>query len=199
MSCILYYSNFCTHSQNIIQKVAKFDNRNSGIHFICVDKRMKENNRTYLILENNSKIVLPETVTRVPALMLLSEGYKVVYGDAILQYFSSHKQIAVEQATKQVMEPMAFSLGTGGSVGSSIVSDQFSFLDMDAEELTAQGNGGLRQMHNYVDLSMKNGMESNQYPEDVLDKKSNKLADTVTIKTLQEQRQNEIQQFSFQK
>jgi hypothetical protein len=45
------------------------------------------------------------------------------------------------------MEPMAFSLG-----GGDIVSDQYSFLDQEPEELEAKGNGGMRQMHNYVDL-----------------------------------------------
>jgi hypothetical protein len=46
------------------------------------------------------------------------------------------------------MEPMAFSLG-----GGNIVSDQYSFLDQEPEELEAKGNGGMRQMHNYVDLN----------------------------------------------
>jgi hypothetical protein len=48
------------------------------------------------------------------------------------------------------MEPMAFSFGSG--LG-DIVSDQYSFLDQDSEELEAKGNGGMRQMHNYVDLN----------------------------------------------
>jgi hypothetical protein len=36
---------------------------------------------------------------------------------------------------------------------SNIVSDQYSFLDQGPEDLEAKGNGGLRQMHNYVDLN----------------------------------------------
>ena len=200
MSSIFYYSNFCSHSQSILQKIAKMDNRNGEIHFICVDKRVKEDNKIYLILENNSRIVLPETVTRVPALFLLSEGYKVVYGDQILHYFRPRETLAKETATNNFMEPMAFSLGNGGSVGSSIVSDQFSFLDMAPEELTAQGNGGIRQMHNYVDLSMKNGMEQVQYPTDnTYDKKTNKLSDQVTIKNLQQQRELEDKQLVIPK
>ena len=47
---------------------------------------------------------------------------------------------------------MAFSLGNGGNFG-DIVSDQYSFLDQDANELKADGNGGMKQMHNYVDLN----------------------------------------------
>jgi hypothetical protein len=48
------------------------------------------------------------------------------------------------------MEPTAFSFGGGFS---NIVSDQYSFLDQAPEELEAKGNGGMRQMHNYVDLN----------------------------------------------
>ena len=49
------------------------------------------------------------------------------------------------------MEPMAFSFGNAGGCG--IVSDQFSFLDMDADSLNTKGDGGLRQMHSYVTLN----------------------------------------------
>ena len=45
---------------------------------------------------------------------------------------------------------MAFSFGGGFS---DIVSDQYSFLDQGPEDLEAKGNGGMRQMHNYVDLN----------------------------------------------
>ena len=48
------------------------------------------------------------------------------------------------------MEPMAFSFGGGFN---NIVSDQYSFLDQAPEDLEAKGNGGMRQMHNYVDLN----------------------------------------------
>jgi hypothetical protein len=50
------------------------------------------------------------------------------------------------------MEPMAFSFGSGGGFG-DVVSDSYSFLDQAPEDLEAKGNGGMRQMHNYVDLN----------------------------------------------
>ena len=57
---------------------------------------------------------------------------------------------------------MAFSLGGGGGFG-DVVSDQYSFLDQNEEDLKATGNGGMRQMHNYVDLNTAfNGQISNQ-------------------------------------
>jgi hypothetical protein len=91
-------------------------------------------------------------VTKVPALLLLAQGYQVLYGDQILQYLKPKQQEEVKQATRNNMEPMAFSLGGGGSFG-DVVSDQYSFLDQEPDDLKAEGNGGMRQMHNYVDLN----------------------------------------------
>ena len=152
MSCILYYSKYCEVSKKYLQILSK-SNVQKDIHFICIDKRVKEaNNKTYIILENGQKIILPENVTRVPALLLLTKGYQVIYGEQILEHLKPRQEVEVRQATQNNMEPMAFSLGGGGSFG-DIVSDQYSFLDQAPEDLEAKGNGGMRQMHNYVDLN----------------------------------------------
>ena len=151
MSCILYYSKYCEVSKKYLQILSK-SNVQKDIHFICIDKRVKEaNNKTYIILENEQKIILPENVTRVPALLLLTKGYQVIYGEQILEHLKPRQEVEVRQATQNNMEPMAFSFGGGGF--SDIVSDSYSFLDQGADELEAKGNGGMRQMHNYVDLN----------------------------------------------
>jgi hypothetical protein len=148
MSSILYYSKYCEISKKYLQILSK-SNIQNGIHFICIDKRVKEaNNKTYIILDNGEKIILPENITKVPALLLLNQGYQVLYGEQILQHLKPMQVKEVRQATQNNMEPMAFSLG-----GGDIVSDQYSFLDQEADELKAEGNGGMRQMHNYVDLN----------------------------------------------
>jgi len=152
MSSILYYSKYCEVSKKYLQILSK-STIQKDIHFICIDKRVKDsNNKTYIILENGQKIILPDNVTRVPALLLLTKGYEVLYGDRILEHLKPRQEVEVRQATRNNMEPMAFSLGGGGGF-SNIVSDQYSFLDQAPEELEAKGNGGLRQMHNYVDLN----------------------------------------------
>ena len=149
MSCILYYSKYCEVSKKYIQILSK-SNIQKDIHFICIDKRVKDaNNKTYIILENGQKIILPENVSRVPALLLLTQGYQVLYGEQILQHLKPQQQVEVRQATQNNMEPLAFSFGSGFN---NIVSDQYSFLDQAPEDLEAKGNGGMRQMHNYVDL-----------------------------------------------
>lgn len=152
MSCILYYSKYCEVSKKYLQLLSKSDIQ-KDIHFICIDKRVKDsNNKTYIILENGQKIILPENITKVPALLLLTQGYQVLYGEQILQHLKPRQQQEIRVATKNNMEPMAFSLGSSGGFG-DIVSDQYSFLDQEPDELKAEGNGGMRQMHNYVDLN----------------------------------------------
>jgi hypothetical protein len=162
MSSILYYSKFCDHSNKLLQTLSK-TNIKSDIHFICIDKRINDSNgKMFIVLENGQKIIMPENVNRVPALLLLNQGYQVLYGDQILQHLKPREEVEVRQATQNNMEPMAFSLGGGGGFG-DIVSDQYSFLDQDVDELKADGNGGMRQMHNYVDLNTAfNGQISNQ-------------------------------------
>ena len=153
MSSILYYSKYCEVCKKYLQILSKSQSQ-KDIHFICIDKRVKDelNNKWYIILENGQKIVLPNNVTKVPALLLLTDGYQVLYGEQILQHLKPQQQQEIKQATKNNMEPMAFSFGGGGGFG-DIVSDQYSFLDQNEEELKATGNGGMRQMHNYVDLN----------------------------------------------
>jgi hypothetical protein len=151
MSCILYYSKYCDICKKYLHLLSRSDAQ-KDIHFICIDKRVKDaNNKTYIILENSQKIILPENITKVPALLLLNQGYQVLYGEQILQHLKPQQQQEVRMATQNNMEPMAFSLGGGGGFG-DIVSDQYSFLDQNPDDLKAEGNGGMRQMHNYVDL-----------------------------------------------
>jgi hypothetical protein len=160
MSCILYYSKYCEVCKKYLQTLSK-SNVQNDIHFICIDKRVKDtNNKTYIVLENGQKIILPDNITRVPALLLLKEGYQVLYGDQILEYLKPRQEVEVRKATQNNMEPMAFSFGSGFN---NIVSDQYSFLDQAPEELEAKGNGGMRQMHNYVDLNTAFSGQISQY------------------------------------
>ena len=192
MSSILYYSNFCEHSKKLIQSLSK-TNVAKEIHFICIDKRIKDtNNKVFIVLENGQKIIMPENINRVPALLLLTQGYDVLYGEAILNHLKPKQQVAVKQATQNNMEPMAFSFGGGGF--GDIVSDQYSFLDQGSDELEAKGNGGMRQMHNYVDLNFSDKIST---PADEQDYKSaNKISKDLTVEQLQQQRDSELQKLT---
>ena len=155
MSSILYYSNFCEPSKKLLQSVSKTQNTNN-IHFICIDKRVKDaNGKIFIILQNGKQILMPENVTRVPALLLLNQNYKVIYGDDIYKHLKPQVTQQIQQATKNNMEPINFQDGFKSFSGFSggIVSDNYSFLDQSDNELSVKGEGGLRQIHNYVTLN----------------------------------------------
>jgi hypothetical protein len=186
MSSILYYSNYCEHSKKIVQYLTKA-NLGKDVHFICIDNRTKQDNKTFIVLDNGQKIIMPETVNRVPALLLLNNKYDVLFGENILNYFKPKQTEIVKQATFNNTEPIAFSFSGGGF--SNVVSDQYSFLDMGADDLSAKGNGGIRQMHNYVDINYVDTMKN--YEEDNY-KGSNRISSDVSIEQLKMQRDQEF-------
>jgi hypothetical protein len=86
MSQILYYSSHCENSKKLLSILSKSQIK-KDIHFISIDKRVKKNNgATYIVLENSQEIILPPTVTRVPALLLLNKGHHVLFGDEIYNH-----------------------------------------------------------------------------------------------------------------
>jgi hypothetical protein len=199
MSCILYYSNFCEPSKKLLQAVTKTQNSND-IHFICIDKRVKDSNgKVFIVLQNGQKIIMPENVTRVPALLLLNQNYKVIYGDDIYAHLRPQTQQQVKQATKNNMEPVTFQDGFGafGGFGGGIVSDNFSFLDQDDSELSVKGNGGLRQMHNYV--SLNDSMNVNMtLPQDDHEYKNDKMKEgEMSVEALQRRRDEELANINY--
>lgn len=168
MSTILYYSNYCKSSSKVLQILSKYDMSNK-VHFICIDGRINKNGETYAVLQNGQEILIPKNITAVPALLLLNQQYLVIYGvSEIINYFQKGMDQQIREATKNNMVPMSKGQsqsqrqsqsqsqerdydGFGGFFTSSgVVSDNFSFLDQDEVELTAKGNGGLRQMHHYA-------------------------------------------------
>ena len=188
MSSILYYSNFCEHSKKLLQVVSKTQ-ISKDIHFICIDKRVNEGGKIYVILENQQKMLLPENVAKVPALLLLTNN-QILYGEQIYNNLKSKQEVVTQKVTQNNMEPMAFSLGNCGGF-SGVTSDQYSFLDMEPESLTAKGDGGMRQMHNYVKL---NHIDSINTPT----KDDNKPGNNMTIEQLQQQRDKEFSSLNLQ-
>jgi hypothetical protein len=138
------------------------------MHFICIDKRMKKSdNKTYIILPTGQEIPMPANITQVPALLLLNDNCKIIYGDEIYKHLNPQISRQVAHATQNNMVPQQMQsqsqdqFGAFSGFGGNIVSDQFSFLDSD---LATIGNGGARQMHNYVSLDESVGV-SNIPPE----------------------------------
>lgn len=182
---ILYYSNYCKHSQKIVQTLVK-GNMADKLSFVCIDKRTvdKKTNQTFVILENGSKVVLPPNIHSVPALLLIKQNYRVLLGDEIMQHMHPQLKQLNETAVGFHGEPMSFSLANFGT----IVSEQYTDYNMSPEELSAKGKGANRQMYNYVsasdDIKFINTPPDNYRPD--------KLANNVTIDSLQQQRLDEI-------
>ena len=199
MSSILYYSNFCEPSKKLLQNVSKTQNA-KNIHFICIDKRVKDTNgKVFIVLQNGQKIIMPENVTRVPALLLLNQNYKVIYGDEIYQYFKPNVEQEIKQATKNNMEPVTFQDGFGAfsGFGGGIVSDNYSFLDQTDDELGVKGNGGLRQMHSYVSLNDSMNLTMN-LPTENGEQNTHKLREgEMSIEALQRKRDQELSNISY--
>ncbi len=156
MSSILYYSNFCQNSKKILLLLTK-SNLKNDIHFICIDKRVQKNNNNYAILDNNDTVLIPNTVNAVPCLMLINQNYKTLFGTEITDYLKPINNEIQQQATNFNGEPSAFSIDSGFS---GVVSDNFSFLDQNSDELSAKGNGGMRQLYNYATINHSDKIET---------------------------------------
>lgn len=188
MSTILYYSNFCEHSKKLLQTLSKTQ-VSKDMHFICIDKRVKdEKGKLHIVLENGQQIIMPENVVKVPALLLVKQNFQVLYGDSIYAYLKPKQEVITKQATQNNMEPMAFSLGGGGG-SFGIASDQYSFLDMEPEQMNTKGDGGLKQMHQYVRLDHVDTIST---PTDEQDKQQGRAAGGLTLEQYQKQRDQDI-------
>lgn len=192
---ILYYSNYCKHSQKIIQFLTKSD-LIKDIHAFSIDKRFRDpkTNQTMIQLENGKAVLLPPNVQSVPSLLCTSQNYKLILGDDIIKYFEPAMKEKLSSAN--FGEPASFSLGQTG--GSNVVSEQYTDFSLSADELSAKGSGGRRQMHNYVLAGEDNCFI--QTPPD--NYKADKIGD-VSMDTLQQKRnidvpQNNTPQFVYQ-
>tara|TARA_Y100000816_G_C26108450_1_gene590266 strand:+ start:2329 stop:2886 length:558 start_codon:yes stop_codon:yes gene_type:complete len=170
------------------------NNLQDQVHFIPIDKRVKDpsTNKTYIILDSGERIIMPETIQSVPAVMLLEQGYKVIYGDEIYSLFQPVVKKQIEKTTDFNMEPTSFSFGDGfSSMGTGVMSDSYSFLDMNSDELGTKGQGGMRQMYNYVGLQDPGLGGDIKTPKDDFDYRNS--SDGMSLEALQKQREAEFQ------
>jgi hypothetical protein len=185
----LYYSNYCKHSQRILQFLVK-GNLSNKLSFICVDKRQRDanNNQLYICLENGQKVVMPPHIQSVPALLLAKQNYRVILGDDILAHFQpAIQQEGQRRASTYSGEPVGTSLMQSNG-GMNIVSEPYTFYSLTPEELSAKGTGGRRQMYNYVPANQD--IISIPTPPDTY--QSDKVDKDTTVDRLQQQRIDEI-------
>ena len=170
MSQILYYSSYCENCKKLLEVLSKSQIK-EGIHFLSIDRRtQKSDGSTYIILENAQEIILPPTVNRVPALLLINQGHKVLFGEDIYNHLKPIENTLNKEAVQGDSEPSAFMFN--GMSG--VVSDNFSFLDQTSDSLSARGDGGMRQLYNYSTISEDNSIQTppDSYIPDKIDEKS---------------------------
>ena len=136
-------------------------------------------------MEKGNEVLLPPTVNKVPAMLLLTRGHHVLFGDDILKHIAPKQEERRQDATANNGEPSAFSLGSSGF---GVASDNYSFLDQDSEDLSAKGSGGMRQLHHYSLLQENNTIET---PPDNYEPNTIK---GVSLEKLQQQRNSDIPQ-----
>ena len=187
MSCILYYSNYCDKCKNLLRLVGKSELKKDML-FICIDKRFRNpsNGGIYVILENQQKIVLPPQVQKVPAMLLLKDGNRVIFGNEIMDKIKPREEYNDAKATGFNGEPNAFCLGNDNIGGFGVASDNFSFWDQGSDELLAKGDGGLRQMYNYATVDQKFNIDT---PPDTC--APDKVGETA-LKDMEDQRNQDL-------
>jgi hypothetical protein len=187
---ILYYSNYCKHSQKVLQFLVK-GNMTDKLNFICIDKRVRDenNNQLYIVLENGKRVIMPPNVHSVPALLQVKHNYKVVLGDDIIKYFEPAVANKIQSATEINGEPTGFQLQASNQ-GMYIVSETFTPYNMSPEELSAKGKGVNRSLYNYVKAS--DDVLSIPTPPDTY--RPDKVASNVTIDVLEQKRFQDIPQ-----
>jgi hypothetical protein len=188
---ILYYSNYCKHSKKVIEFVAKGGLADS-LSCICIDKRKRDPNTNQVVvyLENGQQAILPPNIQSVPVLLLVNQKYKMVLGTDIIRHFEPAMKEKLASANFGNGEPLGYSIGGSGGGGSNIVSEHFTYYNMTPEELSAKGQGGRRQMYNYVPASQP--IMAINTPADTY--RPDKVDSDMTIGKIQEQRNSDVPQ-----
>jgi hypothetical protein len=183
----LYYSNYCKHSQKVLQYLVK-GNFINQVNFLCVDKRTRDanNNQIYIILEDGKRVIMPPNIQSVPALFLVKQNYRVLLGEDIIHYFQPKTRENTRAAVYNE-EPTGVSISASNQ-GMNIMSEPYTMYNLTPEELSAKGSGGRRQMYNYVSASQN--VFSIPTPEDTY--KPDKISNELTVDRIQEKRNNDI-------
>ena len=177
MSEVLYYSKSCNNCNKLIEKISRSKIK-ERMHFICIDNRKMKQNRVFIILENGQEIMLPPSIDKVPALLIINNN-QAIFGDDIYNYLKPDETLINNISTNFQGEPDCFSFG---SCGPSVVSDNYSFLDQPSDSLLAKGDGGMRQLYSYATINYND--QINTPPDDY----SPDTIGNVTLDKLQNER-----------
>ena len=209
-SCIFYYSKHCEICKRYLTILSRSTSQHR-IHYICIDRRIRDptTNKTYILLEGDQRIIMPDLIDRVPAVLVL-DSYKILFGDKINQFLNPIQETEVRRATQENMEPIAFTemdvSMSGGLSSGGIVSDSFSYLHQQqpAKPLEIAASS---QMHSYADCgsdagymsgpqSLQFGGETTLRGMHKTDEQSSQMMMENRIKKLKEERDRDMRSFT---
>jgi hypothetical protein len=185
MSYVLYYSKYCENCKKILYKVGK-DKIKNDIHFLSIDKRKVIKGKVYIVLSDGKELLMPEEIKEVPALLLLNRGNRIIYGNEILELFNPILEKTKKETNINGGEPLAFSNYEMGAT----LSDNYSYLDQNSNDLSTKGEGGLRQMHSFATYNLKDEIETP--PETFISEKIKSGNVSKLLSKLQEERNEEM-------
>ena len=81
---------------------------------------------------------MPPEINQVPALLLLNRGNRIIYGNEVMELFEPIIQ-ENNKDTNNNIEPLAFSYYEM----ELYLSDNYSYLDQNSDELSTKGKGGM--------------------------------------------------------
>jgi hypothetical protein len=196
MPSIIYYSSKCNKCIELLNAIG--DKKLENTMYFSVDSRVVDGNKTYLILSNGQRVLLPVNVTSVPSLLDIDESTNkntLFVGSQInsrLNLTASNTNTNTNTNTNNYdnsNEPSSYQIDSQHY--KSVNSDTYSFLDTTPDDLLAAGDGGLKQLYNYSTLD---GMHTITTPPDtyIPNTISNDNKSIDDIKTEREQQMQSI-------
>jgi hypothetical protein len=186
---ILYYSNHCPNCQKVVHFISRgglIDKLNA----ICIDKRSvdPQTGQMFIQLENGKKIMLPPNIQSVPALLVVKENYRALFGKDIISYFEPAVKQKTEQAQQQNGEPIGMPLSQS-SAGVSIHSEQYTLYDLSPDDLSAKSTSTKRPMYDYVSAQ---NHQVYQIPTPPDNYRPDKVDPSLTLEVLEQKRNTEV-------
>mgnify|MGYP001448092487 CR=1 FL=1 len=147
----IYYSNHCNKSRELLNFLYKTPFRDK-FKYVCIDNRVKQGDQIFILLNNGQRFPLPSQIRKVPTL-LNTETNELYVGEQIKHFLvpPAHKIERQNDAINH--DPDAFSFGINNGSAFGVKSDSFSYLTQSEQEMRAQGQGGMKQLYNYVTLN----------------------------------------------
>lgn len=186
----LYYSNHCNKCKELLNFLYKSPFRDR-FKYVCIDNRVKQGDQILILLNNGQKFPLPPLIRGVPSLLNPESG-DIYVGDKIKHFLIPPDRKIQRQNEAINHDPDAFTFGINSGSSFGVNSDSYSYLNQSESEMKAEGDGGMKQMYNYV--SLNNYEQKINTPSE--ENNNNGRLGSINLEQLEQQRNNDLQAFN---